>query len=142
MSIATPSQVIFYPVKTNSEKLSLICVKVAESFLSGKRILIAVPSPEAAAYIDQLLWRQPEESFIPHLVSNKAPQERVVIAVNPAQNFNQAQIFLNLLPDASPLAAQFQMVYELFDETDASKAGQSRQRQDKYRQQGLAVSSQ
>jgi len=109
-----------------------ICAKTADLFLSGKSVLIAVPSPDAAAYIDQLLWRQPEDSFIPHVVASKPCSEKVVIAVNPTQNLNQAQVLWNLLPGVSPLAQHMDLVFDLFDETDPAKAALSQQRQQGY----------
>ena len=130
----TSSKVTFYNVKTNAAKLQMICSLVSDAFQSQQKLLIAVPSPEAAAYIDQLLWRMPEDSFIPHLISEQPTPEPITIAVNPTQNLNQAKILLNLLPSASTLADQFTTIYELFDETDPTKALQSLQRQEKYRQ--------
>lgn len=128
----TQPQVTFHPVKSNADKLKVISELVGEAFAAGHKILITVPSPEAATYIDQLLWRMPEESFVPHVVAAKAVPNRIVIAVNPAENFNQAQVLVNLSPTVSPIVDQFAFVRELLDETDATKAEQSAQRQAHY----------
>lgn len=130
----TRPQVTFHPVKSNADKLKVISELVGEAFAAGQKILIAAPSPEAAAYIDRLLWRMPEESFVPHVVTAKPVQNRVVIAVNPTENLNQAHVLLNLSPTVSPMIDEFAVIRELFDETDAAKAEQSAQRQAHYQQ--------
>lgn len=128
----TQPKVIFHPVKSSAAKLKTISDIVANAFAAGEKMLIVVPSTEAAAYIDQLLWRMPEESFVPHVIAAKSVPNRIVIAVNPTQNFNQAAILLNLSPAVSPIVDQFAEVHELFDETDPTKAEQSIQRQKHY----------
>lgn len=128
----TLPQVTFHLVKSNAAKLKAISDIVGEAFAAGKKMLIIAPSAEAAAYIDQLLWRMPEESFVPHVIASKAVPNRVVIAVNPAQNLNQADVLLNLSPSVSSISDQFAEVHELFDETDPVKAEQSAQRKKYY----------
>lgn len=130
------TKIFFYRVKTNPAKLMTICHKVKEAFMSDQRILIAVPSADAAAYIDQLLWRMPEESFIPHLIAANPTADRVVIAINPTKNLNKAQVLLNLSSTISPISKEFSLIHELFDETDGAKAMLSNQRQNDYRQMG------
>jgi DNA polymerase III subunit chi len=128
----TQPKVTFHVVKNTAAKLKTISDIVGKAFIAGEKMLIAAPSAEAAAYIDQLLWRMPEESFLPHVIAAKPVPNRIAIAVNPTQNFNQATILLNLAPAASPIAALFAEVHELFDETDPTKAEQSLQRQRQY----------
>lgn len=130
-------KVVFTHIKSNAMKLGIICKKVEEVFLAGEKILIAVPSAEAAAYVDQLLWRMPEESFIPHaIVNGEAVEEHVAIVIQPAENFNRAQVLLNLMPSVSAIASQFSSVYEFYDETDSNKTQLSLQRQREYYHSG------
>jgi DNA polymerase IIIc chi subunit len=137
LSAAKP-QVIFLRAATNESKMSAICKSVQHHFNLGHTILIAVPSHDAALYVDQLLWRFPEESFLPHAIADAATTERVVITMV-GTNVNQASILLNLCPMASSICMQFTTVYELLDETHPDKLRLSQQRQSTYESQGLGV---
>lgn len=134
--MTTGITVIFHQVSTNAAKLMTICTHVKESFEAGQRVLIHVPTIEAATYIDQLLWRSPEESFIPHSIHSQPTQDHIIIAINPSQNLNQAQICWNLAPAIPSIANQFMTIHEFLDETDPVKSQLSLQRQAAYQQIG------
>ena len=131
-------QVIFLKTPSNESKMNAICKSVWHHFNQGHAILIAVPNHDAALYVDQLLWRFPEESFLPHAIADVATTERVVITVA-GTNVNQASILLNLCPMASSICTQFTTVYELLDETHPDKLRLAQQRQSTYEAQGLGV---
>lgn len=123
--------ILFIPVSDNAAKLKIICDVVSTQFLAEKSILIAVPSQQAALYVDALLWRLPEESFIPHQICEAYTKERCVIATKPF-NWNKATVLLNLCTDACPIFEEFEFVYELWDQTDPTKAELSAKRKAAY----------
>jgi DNA polymerase-3 subunit chi len=125
------SNVRFLTVTDNASKLQQLCAVVNEHFAKGDSMLIAVPTPEAAAYLDQLLWKMPEESFMPHSICNNPTQDRVVITTA-AGNINQAKILLNLLPSIHPNSQMFACIYELYDQTSPEKEELSRKKQAHY----------
>jgi DNA polymerase-3 subunit chi len=129
----------FFRVKDNPSKLRLICAKAAESFQTEKRLIIAVPSFEAAQYIDALLWRQPEESFMPHVISDTPTKEWIAITLQEEINVNQAPILLNLRPDFPSLAKAVDHVYDLYDETHPSKIELSENRKKQYESNGFNI---
>lgn len=131
--------VTFFRVKEAKSKISVICQKIEEAFKKKKRLLIAVPNDEVAQYIDLLLWRLPEESFIPHVISSQTSKEWITITVQPTQNVNQASQLFNLCPDVNPIYEQFERVYELFDETHPQKTALSQERFSKYQSFGCAL---
>lgn len=118
--------------------MASICKTVQHHFELGHAILIAVPSNEAAHYVDQLLWRLPEDSFLPHQITESATNERVVITTQ-GINVNQASVLFNLCPTASVIWPQLTTIYELLDETHSDKLRLSKQRQSDYKAQGLSV---
>lgn len=128
-------KIIFIQVKDNAAKLNKICATVQKHFELKESILITVPSAEAAVYIDQLLWRLPEESFLPHAVVHSPSQEMVAITTATA-NINQAKILLNLRSEAISFASEFLRIYELFDLTHFEKERLSLQRQAVYQSLG------
>lgn len=94
---------------------------------------------EAAQYIDALLWRLPEESFIPHVIANTSTLEWIAITTQEQHNINQASRLLNLCPAASALYQQVEEIYDLFDESHPQKIELSQQRLRFYQAKGLIV---
>lgn len=135
----TPAKVIFYRVKDNAAKIHVICAKAKESFQLERRLLISVPSFEAAQYIESLLWKVPEESFMPHVIADTATKEWIAITLQDQHNSNQSPRLLNLCPTFSPLSHQVEEVYELFDESHPQKLKASEQRMQEYRSNGFRV---
>lgn len=124
-------RVIFVTVRDNAAKLNAICQQVERSFDRKEPILIAVPNTEAANYVDQLLWKMPEESFLPHQIALSQTNELVAITMG-SENVNRARILLNLCSNVSPIFHEFEMIYEFYDETQPAKADSSLQRKNFY----------
>lgn len=125
--------VTFLKVADNATKLQAIVKSLASMLAQNKKVFIAVPNIEAAAYLDTLLWHQPEESFTPHTVSHTPCEEIVVIATVHA-NLNQADVLFNLCPDISPITSQFTEIIDLDDQTTPVKAEASLKRKAAYQQ--------
>lgn len=132
-------KVTFYRVKDNGAKIQLICSKAQDSFRKERRLLIAVPNMEAAKYVETLLWRLPEESFMPHLITDEQSNEWIVITLQDKVNVNDAPQLFNLCTDPSPLYQFVEEVYELFDETHPQKLELSQQRMRLYQSKGFLV---
>ena len=139
MNQTVPAKVTFYRVKDNTAKLHLICSKAQEAFLHEKRLLIVVPTFEAAQYIDALLWRYPEEGFIPHSISDTLTSDWIAITTQQNQNVNETTLLFNLCSSISPLYQNLEQIFELFDDTHPQKAELSRQRMQLYQTNGLLV---
>lgn len=138
MTVQNSQKIFFLRVVDNTAKLQRLCHIVQDVFLSKENLLIIVPSDEVAAYIDQLLWRLPEESFLPHVIANGPIKERVVITTA-ASNLNQADTLLNLCPTIPANAKDFQTIYELLDLTHPTKEDLSRKRIEAYQAAGSQV---
>lgn len=132
-------QVLFLRVKDNTAKIQWICSKVQESLKQDKRLFIFTPNAEAASYVDALLWRIPEESFVPHKIVQTPTKEGIAISTMP-HNFNQAHRLLNLCPHICPIYQQFELVYELYDETHPQKTEWAQKRLSAYQSAGALVS--
>lgn len=131
-------QILFIPVKDNHAKIIALCRIVEMHFEQKKKLLIVAPSAEAANYIDQLLWKYKEESFLPHTIIDSQTSEPIGITTK-MENLNRASSLLNLCPSAVPIFESFENIYELFDETMPDKAELSRQRQQTYVKQGCKI---
>lgn len=132
-------KVFFYRVKDNGAKIKLISTKAHEAFQTEKRLLIAVPSFEAAQYVDSLLWRTPEESFLPHVISDTKTKEWIAITMQDKENINQSSRLLNLTSSVSSLAYTIEEIFELYDETHPQKKELSEKRVIEYQAKGCQI---
>lgn len=128
-----PQKVHFLRVTDATAKLNAICQITHKHFNKGEAILIVVPSQEAAVYIDQLLWRQPGDSFMPHAIANTPTRELVAITTS-AINVNQAKVLFNLCPDIPSTLTEYSIVYDLMDLSHPAKEQLSLSRQSAYQQ--------
>ena len=119
-------------------KLRRIGASVEYYFLKKKRVLITVPSEAAAKYLDDFLWKQPKESFLPHSIAEKECVDEVVITTSQS-NLNHADVLINLCPELSSIANEFNTVFELWDETSASRRDQSEEKFKSYEISGFEV---
>lgn len=133
------AKITFHHVKTNGAKIDFICSKVHEIFHQEKKLLIIAPNFEAAVYLDELLWRVPEESFIPHKIVDTFSSESIAITMQNHQNINQASYVLNLSSVPSPLYTEVEQIYELMDQTDPKKMEASQKRLQFYESHKLSI---
>ena len=138
MSISKLPRVCFLRVTDNSSKLQKLCALIHSHFVKHEKVFIVVPSNEAAVYIDQLLWRMPEESFVPHAIVNSSTKEQVAITTS-RSNLNQATLLVNLAPGIHSNVASVNLIYELLDLTSAEKEAVSRKKQADYQSAGYQI---
>lgn len=122
-----PTKILFLTVRDAAAKLHAVCTAISKHFFNKEAILVVVSSSEAAVYIDQLLWRIPEEGFLPHVIATEPTSERIVITTSKA-NLNQAKVIFNLCSDPVSDATAYETVYELLDLTHPDKEQLSRKR--------------
>lgn len=131
------TKVIFFRMNTNQAKIHFICSQIKKTLEQEKKLLIFTPNQEAANYIDALLWRLPEESFIPHAIVHSSTKEWVAITTQFNQNFNQAPYLLNLSLQNCPIYQEFEEIYELYDETNEQRRDHSHQRWTDYQSKNV-----
>lgn len=131
-------QVIFLKAANNREKLEAIVSICQKHFLNRDHLLIHMQDKTAAEYLDQLLWRTPEESFLPHCLTAHDSKEPLVITTIP-RNLNHATILFNLCSKPSTLAHEFNLIYELMDTTTLEKQTASEERLNAYKQMGTCT---
>lgn len=132
-------KVIFYHIKNNSSKIDLIVAKGEEALQRKKRLLILVPNMQAAEYVDALLWKQPQDSFIPHTIAETKTKEWIAITIQKELNVNEAVCLLNLCTTPPPLYAEIEEIYEIYDETHPEKKEFSEKRLQFYQQQKIII---
>ena len=131
------SRVVFFQVKSAKEKLSKICDMASFHFGRKEHFLIYSPDDKAEEFVNELLWRQPAESFLPHSISQENSDDWIVITKK-KEDFKRARFIFNLRP--TPLLLDtFQIVYELEDLTSLNKKMLSRKRFEAYKSLGWII---
>lgn len=139
MKHKTMPKVNFFYVKNNQAKLQWICTRASEAMKQETALLIMTPNEESATYIDQLLWRLPEESFIPHALIYGQTKELIAVTTVTNQNLNQARRLLYLCSHISPIYHQFEEIDELYDDTHPQKMEWSKKRLSDYQTNGAII---
>lgn len=116
-------------------KLRRLSATIEFHFLRKQAVLILTPSETAAKYIDDFLWKQPKESFLPHIISQETTREQIVITTR-RENLNNAHVLINLTPEQIPFFKDLTIGYELWDETDPKKKFLAEKKQHEYQSAG------
>ena len=125
------SIVLFFPVKETKAKLLKIC-EIANLHVQKKeKLIILVPDQIAFEFVDELLWKLPEEGFLPH------PNTFLSIQLEATEG---ASSLFNLTPVAFLQKDYFKKIYEFEDYTSSEKLQLSKQRYQMYRNAGYPIS--
>lgn len=89
------TQIFFINVNDNLSKLRSIYLLCQKHFLLRDNLLIFTQDKIAASFLDELLWKMPQESFLPHTISAISTDEKIVITTI-SRNLNKAQVLINL----------------------------------------------
>lgn len=135
------TRVTFFQVKSDGEKRERI-IRLAEEYFEKKEpLLIRLPHQKALEYVDLLLWRFPEESFLPHAIKDEPCKDFIVLSASD-KNPNSARSILNLCP--GPIDNQnlsFIKIYELEDLSSTHKNHSAQERYKTYKTAGYAIIS-
>jgi DNA polymerase-3 subunit chi len=133
------TRVTFFQVKNDGEKREKI-IRLAEEYFEKKEpLLIRLPHTKALEYVDLLLWKAPEESFLPHAIKDEPCKDLIVLTTS-EKNPNSARSVLNLCPDpiANP-SPSFLKIYELEDLASTHKNHSAQERYKAYKAAGCAI---
>ncbi|MGR3973422.1 MAG: DNA polymerase III subunit chi [Candidatus Rhabdochlamydia sp.] len=126
MTITT--KVLFYSVKTNQAKFEKIVEVATTHFEKKEPLFFLIPNLAAAAFLDQLLWNFPSESFLPH------PTPLLQIGEQVLPDF--PSVFnLCLVPLLKPV----KLIHEFEDLFHPEKQLLSNNRYDLYKKSGYQV---
>ncbi len=134
-------KITFLKVTSAQEKLLRLTETIQKHFDLGHKIQIFCETDPVATYMDELLFRFKAESFIPHRIANEICDDFVVITCK-LSNLNEALVLINLGNSVHEKFQDYQMIYELYDETHPVKENASRSRNSHYQTQGFTTTIQ
>ena len=93
------TRVIFFQVPDTASKLRCIAQIAKNHFAKKEPILFFVEDERARDYLDELLWKFPEASFLPHSILEEPTSTQILIGITKSKtNVNGASIAFNLSP--------------------------------------------
>lgn len=123
------------------DKQFLACKLSAKALEQGLRVLVLTQDENAAASMDQLLWRIPATGFLPHCRARDPLAEvtPVIVDCDPGE-LTHDQLLLNLGSERPAFFSRFQRLIEIVttDEVDRLAA---RERFRFYRDRGYEIRS-
>ena len=121
----------------------LACRLAAESWRSGKRILVACDNQQQAEKLDEALWQREPHQFVPHNLAGEGPRQGTPIELCwPGKRSNIARaLLINLQSQFADFATAFHEVIDFvpYDETEKQLA---RERYKTYRNIGFNLTTQ
>jgi DNA polymerase IIIc chi subunit len=142
MSYPNPptTRVIFFQVREIASKLKMICDTAQSHFDKKEPFIILVEDAKAQEFVNELLWKTPETSFLPHVVSDESTKDLVAITKT-KNNVNQARFAFNLCPTPLVIETPFRIIYEFEDLTNPHKSKLSSLRFDAYKAARFLIES-
>jgi DNA polymerase IIIc chi subunit len=132
------TRVVFFQLREIKEKLHRLPEQAAFHFERKEPLIILAEDEKAALYVDELLWKAPPTSFLPHTFSEEAISDYIVINRS-KKNVNQARYAFNLCPTPLLIEGPFKIIYDFEDLTSPSKQQFSALRFDAYKKAGYLI---
>ncbi|MBS0627111.1 MAG: DNA polymerase III subunit chi [Verrucomicrobia bacterium] len=114
-------KVVFYTVKTGPAKIHYLLRAISHHFTQKEKIQIIVPDKRALTFIDDLLWSQPKESFLPHCTSSPVPFHDLIFICLPEETVDDFPFVFNLCPTAYKPHPRVKTLYEFEDASHPEK---------------------
>ncbi|OGN59204.1 MAG: hypothetical protein A3F40_03115 [Chlamydiae bacterium RIFCSPHIGHO2_12_FULL_27_8] len=131
-------KVIFFKINDAKTKLIKIIQTAMMHFEKKENLLIKTFDSTSLNFVDELLWKLPKESFLPHVKSNSFIEEFIVITTE-NKNLNNAKYLFNLCPEIVDINLNFKTIYDLEDNTSQIKQANSKKRYLIYKQNKFLI---
>jgi DNA polymerase IIIc chi subunit len=132
--------IVFFQVADTNSKLRKLCETIFYHFERMDNFLIIVSDEKTEKYVDELLWKIPQESFIPH-ESSSAPCNEKIIITKTKENLNNASFIFNLSSEPLFFDEPCRIIYEFEDLASEQKKEISQNKFKSYKQKGLVIES-
>src|SRR3990167_9184306 len=132
------TRAVFFQVREPKAKLACLAETAAAKFERKEHLLILVEDEKAMQYVDELLWKSPETSFLPHIATDELTTELIAITRS-KKNVNLSRIAFNLCSTPLLIEGPFRIIYDFEDLTSPSKQQLSAVRFDAYKKAGFLI---
>ena len=132
------------PTTTQSDadvQLALACRLATERYRLGQSLFVCVADQEQGWRLDEMLWQQEADSFVPHSLSDEPTAHQAPVEIGTGLPRRNRQLLINLSPQAPAFAGRFAEVVD-FVPTDDSLKQLARERYKQYRAAGFTLQTQ
>jgi DNA polymerase IIIc chi subunit len=133
-------RVVFFQVPDATAKLNRIAEIAQYHFIRKEHLLILAEEDKALAFADELLWKHPPDSFLPHSIQEAESKEWIVLT-KIKKNLNDARYVFNLCPTPLLIEGPFRIIYDFEDTREPNKKMLSQIRFDAYKQAQFLIES-
>ena len=132
-------RVTLFQVHDDNQKRQKI-VQIAEEYFEKKEpLLIRLPHLKALEYVDLLLWRSPQDSFLPHVIKDQ-PCNDYLVLTSTKENPNSARSILNLCSEpVENEKLSFIKIYELEDLSSTQRHHATQESYKTYKGAGFTI---
>ncbi len=127
------------PVSTAQQKVHALAYLAAQHFHAKEPFLILAPDEKALQFVDDLLWKEPKESFTPHLVSH-IPCPALLTLTTVRENLNGACHAFNLTTEPF-FCPDITTIYEFDEQAKGPRREALEARYRAYREKGCHISN-
>ncbi|MEI6243291.1 MAG: DNA polymerase III subunit chi [Chlamydiota bacterium] len=128
--------VVFFTIKTPEDKLSKLVQAAHFHFSKKEKLLFFVKDDMTAKFVDDLLWKIPEESCLPHGIEDFS--YTVIISKDLPVTLPSYVFNLTIEP---LLSASCKRIYELEDTSSPQKKEISQKKFYAYKEKGFLIES-
>ncbi len=132
------TRVVLFQIREAKEKLYRLSEQAAFHFERKEFLIILAEDEKAALFVDELLWKTPPTSFLPHTLTEEPTSDYIAIS-RCKKNVNQARYAFNLSPTPLLIEGPFKIIYDFEDLTSPSKQQFSALRFDAYKKAGHLI---
>jgi len=130
------------PDESEGEQNKRICDKIAELYRKHKKLRVWARNQQQAEALDELLWQQPSDAFVPHNLHGEGPATGAPVEfcwpeADSVRNRPGYALF-NLADDIPVLAQQSHQLYDIVPADDNGKKI-ARERYKHYRARGCQM---
>lgn len=133
-----PTQIVFFSVQDTQDKLAKLCAIAKGHFEKNDPLLVMTADEKARNFVDELMWRVPADSFLPHTASDMPCRDLIAITSS-RQNTNQARTIFNLTPEPLFFEELGLTIYEFEEHISEQRRKSSEARYRAYRDRGYSI---
>lgn len=141
------TQVIFYMLEKTSvsDKELLVCMLAAQFFRAKRRCLVLCADQKSAEQLDELLWQQPMDAFVPHNLTGEGPANGAPVEISWVDdkenaNYQSRQVLINLTDTLPQDGRKFRQIIDFVPAAVQAKQA-ARERYKQYRASGFQMST-
>jgi DNA polymerase-3 subunit chi len=140
------TQVVFHIIDEQlSEQanahLSVACQQATRCYREDKQVFIFTEDKDTAHQLDEMLWQQEPNSFVPHNLPGEGPRGGAPVEISWQAPTKKRQVLINLSQRIPQFASQFNEIIDFVPLEPALKQA-ARERYKQFRGYGLTVDTQ